>query len=124
VGDAAQLRQVIHNLMQNAQDALAETARPRVTIATQATEGGVELTVTDNGTGFPEHMMQRVFEPYVTSKPRGTGLGLVIVKKIIEEHGGAVTVANVAPSGARVTLTLPVKGAHDPARGAAAARAV
>ncbi|HKA44886.1 MAG TPA: ATP-binding protein [Burkholderiales bacterium] len=120
VGDAAQLRQVIHNLLQNTQDALADTARPRVTIATQAADGWVQLTVTDNGSGFPEHMMQRVFEPYVTSKPKGTGLGLVIVKKIIEEHGGEVAVANVTPCGARVTLRIPVAPASDDARGAAA----
>jgi nitrogen fixation/metabolism regulation signal transduction histidine kinase len=107
VGDASQLRQVIHNLLQNAQDALADTERPRVTIATGAADGWVELAVTDNGSGFPEHMMQRVFEPYVTSKPKGTGLGLAIVKKIIEEHGGEVRVANLAPAGARVTLRFP-----------------
>jgi nitrogen fixation/metabolism regulation signal transduction histidine kinase len=112
VGDAAQLRQVIHNLLQNAQDALADTARPRVTVATAAADGLVELTVTDNGSGFPEHLMQRVFEPYVTSKPKGTGLGLVIVKKIIEEHGGEVRVSNVAPRGARVTLRIPAAGAR------------
>jgi nitrogen fixation/metabolism regulation signal transduction histidine kinase len=77
----------------------------------------VQLTVIDNGTGFPEHMMQRIFEPYVTSKPKGTGLGLVIVKKIVEEHGGEVTVANVVPRGARVTLKFPAAAARDAARG-------
>jgi nitrogen fixation/metabolism regulation signal transduction histidine kinase len=51
--------------------------------------------------------MQRVFEPYVTTKPKGTGLGLVIVKKIIEEHGGTVEISNIAPHGARVTLNFP-----------------
>ena len=117
VGDAAQLRQVIHNLLQNAQDALADMSRPRVTIATTSADGFVELTVTDNGTGIPEHLLQRVFEPYVTSKSKGTGLGLVIVKKIVEEHGGEVSVANVAPRGARVTLRFPAAGAHGAARG-------
>ncbi len=107
VGDAAQLRQVIHNLMQNAQDALADTAEPRITIATGAEAGMVRLTVTDNGCGFPENVIRRAFEPYVTTKPRGTGLGLAIVKKIVEEHGGAATIANVAPRGARVTIQLP-----------------
>jgi nitrogen fixation/metabolism regulation signal transduction histidine kinase len=76
--------------------------------------------VTDNGTGFPEHMMQRVFEPYVTSKPKGTGLGLAIVKKIIEEHGGEVRVANLTPAGARVTLRFPTAAGRDRARGALA----
>ena len=50
----------------------------------------MRFTITDNGTGFPEHLMKRAFEPYVTTKPKGTGLGLVIVKKIVEEHGGEV----------------------------------
>ena len=106
VGDAAQLRQVIHNLLQNAQDALAETAAPRIAVASSAGDGVVRLAVTDNGCGFPEQVIQRAFEPYVTTKPRGTGLGLAIVKKIVEEHGGAATITNVTP-GARVTIELP-----------------
>jgi two-component system, NtrC family, nitrogen regulation sensor histidine kinase NtrY len=107
VGDAAQLRQVIHNLLQNAQDALADTAAPSIMIESEAVGGAVRLSVTDNGSGFPEHLMKRVFEPYVTTKPRGTGLGLVIVKKIVEEHGGEVAISNVTPHGARVTVSLP-----------------
>ena len=107
VGDAAQLRQVIHNLLQNAQDALADTAAPAIVLATVSPGDRVRLTVTDNGCGFPEHMMRRAFEPYVTSKPKGTGLGLVIVKKIVEEHGGKVAISNVAPHGARVSIELP-----------------
>jgi nitrogen fixation/metabolism regulation signal transduction histidine kinase len=107
IGDASQLRQVIHNLLQNAQDALADTAGPVIVLATAVVDGTVRLTVTDNGCGFPEHMMKRAFEPYVTTKPRGTGLGLVIVKKIVEEHGGQVAISNVTPRGARVSVTLP-----------------
>ncbi|MGQ0522824.1 MAG: sensor histidine kinase, partial [Betaproteobacteria bacterium] len=104
--DAAQLRQVIHNLLQNAQDALAGVPAPSIVVATEAQDGGARLSVTDNGSGFPEHLMARIFEPYVTTKPGGTGLGLVIVKKIIEEHGGKVSVANVPGGGARVTVSL------------------
>jgi nitrogen fixation/metabolism regulation signal transduction histidine kinase len=107
MGDAAQLRQVIHNLLQNAQDALADTRDPRITIASSAEGGMVRLTVTDNGCGFPEQVIQRAFEPYVTTKPKGTGLGLAIVKKIIEEHGGTAAIENIAPRGACVTLQLP-----------------
>jgi len=116
VGDAAQLRQVIHNLLQNAQDALTGTAQPRVTVASDVVDGAVQLTFTDNGCGFPENLMQRAFEPYVTTKPGGTGLGLVIVKKIVEEHGGTVAIANVAPRGARVTIRLPAAVAQDVVR--------
>ena len=107
VGDAAQLRQVIHNLLQNAQDALADTPNPRITVASAATADVIRFSVTDNGSGFPEHLMKRAFEPYVTTKKSGTGLGLVIVKKIIEEHGGSVAVSNIEPHGARVSITLP-----------------
>ena len=107
VGDSAQLRQVIHNLLQNAQDALADTPGARIVVRSEALAPGVRLTITDNGSGFPESLMRRAFEPYVTTKPKGTGLGLVIVKKIIEEHGGSVEITNVAPHGARVSLTLP-----------------
>jgi nitrogen fixation/metabolism regulation signal transduction histidine kinase len=112
VGDAAQLRQVVHNLLQNAQDALAETGEPRIEIAIEAAEDAIRFSITDNGTGFPENLMKRVFEPYVTTKPKGTGLGLVIVKKIVEEHGGEVAIMNVAPRGARVTVTLPTAAAY------------
>ena len=113
VGDAAQLRQVIHNLLQNAQDALADTGEPRITIASGTENGAVRLTVADNGCGFPEGVIQRAFEPYVTTKPRGTGLGLAIVKKIVEEHGGTAAISNVAPRGALITIRLPAAAAQD-----------
>jgi len=122
VGDAAQLRQVIHNLLQNTQDALAGTREPRVVVASNAAGGMVRLTVTDNGCGFPETVMRRAFEPYVTTKPKGTGLGLAIVKKIVDEHGGTVTIANVLPRGACVTVQLPV-AAQDTARKPSVAQA-
>ena len=108
VGDSAQLRQVIHNLLQNAEDALAEAGEPRIVVRSEQVTGAIQVSIIDNGAGFPEKLMRRAFEPYVTTKPKGTGLGLVIVKKIIEEHGGSVELANVAPHGARVTLTFPV----------------
>jgi len=122
VGDAAQLRQVIHNLLQNAQDALADTGDPRIVVASAAEDGAVRLVVSDNGCGFPETVIARAFEPYVTTKPKGTGLGLAIVKKIVEEHGGAVTIANVAPRGAAVTIRLPAAALDAAPRPAARAQ--
>ncbi len=107
-GDAMLMRQVIHNLLQNAQDAMAGMTAPHIEITTRLRNQRVELAVTDNGTGFPENLIRRAFEPYVTTKPRGTGLGLSIVRKIVEEHHGEITLANVSPHGARVTLSLPV----------------
>ena len=120
LGDPAQLRQVIHNLLQNAQDALVENRAPRIVVRSEAIGSMVRLSISDNGTGFPENLMKRAFEPYVTTKPKGTGLGLVIVKKIVEEHGGEVAIANIAPEGARVTITLPSAAAHQVASKSAA----
>ena len=108
-GDPTQLRQVIHNLLQNAQDALAGSAAPRIDVETELAGKQVCLRISDNGCGFPEAIMTRVFEPYVTTKPRGTGLGLAIVKKIIDEHNGAVRVENLPGRGASVSVMLPLQ---------------
>jgi len=106
--DPAQIRQVLHNLLQNAQDALAGRDEPRIEVGTETVGERVRLTVADNGAGFPEELMARVFEPYVTTKPRGTGLGLAIVKKIVDEHRGEVSIENRRGSGAAVSVFLPV----------------
>ncbi len=110
--DAGRLRQVLHNLLLNARDALAGRPRPLVRLRTQAVSekdmSFVELRVEDNGPGFPEQMLGRLFEPYVTSKEKGTGLGLAVVKRIVEEHGGTIMAENLAGGGAGVTIRLPV----------------
>jgi nitrogen fixation/metabolism regulation signal transduction histidine kinase len=107
-GDAAQLRQVIHNLVANAEDALAEAAEPEIRIVTRAEGRGAVLSVSDNGGGFPKEILARAFEPYVTTKAKGTGLGLAIVKKIVDEHHGQIEIANGAPRGAQVRIRLPL----------------
>ena len=106
-GDARLLRQVFHNLMQNAQDALADVVEPHIVVRSEDAGRNVRLTIEDNGCGIPEQSMQRVFEPYVTTKQKGTGLGLSIVKKNIEDHGGSVWIENLKPHGARVGIELP-----------------
>ena len=107
-GDHARLRQVIHNLLQNAEQAVAEVARPRIVVRTRREGAGARLTVSDNGSGFPADILVRAFEPYVTTKVRGTGLGLAIVKKIVEEHSGSIEIRNLQPTGAEVAILLPV----------------
>ncbi len=109
--DPAMLRQVLHNLFQNAIDALTGVENPRILVNTSMGTGGVLLTVRDNGTGIAEGVMGRIFEPYVTTKPKGTGLGLAIVKKIVDEHHGRILVENVKPHGATVSIVLPSKAA-------------
>ena len=106
-GDATRLRQVIHNLLQNAGQAVLEVSVPRIVVRTVSNAEGVQLSIQDNGPGFPEAIMARVFEPYVTTKSKGTGLGLAIVKKIVEEHHGKVEIANSGSGGASVVITLP-----------------
>ncbi len=117
-GDAQQLRQVIHNLLQNAQDATeaaaqaGSTPRGEVVLATRLSSTGsrVRLVVSDCGTGFPEHILKRAFEPYVTTKAKGTGLGLAVVKKIADEHGARVDLSNRVDqgvvTGAQVSLSF------------------
>ncbi|NDP47855.1 MAG: HAMP domain-containing protein [Sulfuriferula multivorans] len=107
-GDTTLLRQVIHNLLQNAQDALADLSAPCVEVSTQLKNNTVCLTVKDNGAGFPEHLMTRLFEPYATTKAKGTGLGLAIVKKIVEEHQGKTQIENRKSGGAAIRIALPV----------------
>ncbi|MCO5125578.1 MAG: ATP-binding protein [Rhizobacter sp.] len=127
VGDTTQLRQVVHNLVQNALDAVADRADgvARVRTETSRDERGhlraVRLLVIDNGPGFADKVLKRAFEPYVTTKSKGTGLGLAVVKKIADEHGARLRVANLgagplgaadaaagegAPRGAQVSLSF------------------
>ena len=118
-GDVQQLRQVLHNLLQNALDATETAGRrgaePGVILKTQWLEntGRVRLTVIDSGTGFPEHILKRAFEPYVTTKTKGTGLGLAVVKKIADEHGTRVDIANRVAAGqvigAQVSLSFAIE---------------
>ncbi|MEY3747921.1 MAG: hypothetical protein RL194_1380, partial [Pseudomonadota bacterium] len=106
-GDATMLRQVLHNLLQNAQDALDGKPQPKIVLSTARHGDKVQLTVVDNGDGFPPEMMARVFEPYITTKRHGTGLGLAIVKKIVDEHKGSIKIENSEGGGASVTIVLP-----------------
>ena len=139
VGDSTQLRQVIHNLVQNALDAIAEQPGGQVHVRTEVARSelgdvrAVRLQVIDNGPGFADKVLKRAFEPYVTTKSKGTGLGLAVVKKIADEHGARLRIANLgAPAagdaagavarGAQVSLsfakfapvggTLPPPGPH------------
>ncbi|MFA6014679.1 MAG: ATP-binding protein [Gallionellaceae bacterium] len=107
-GDATRLRQVVHNLLQNAHDALAQTKKPQIVLSTASTHSEFHLMVSDNGTGIQEDIFARIFEPYMTTKAKGTGLGLPIVKKIIEEHGGRISIENNISGGTRVIVSLPL----------------
>jgi nitrogen fixation/metabolism regulation signal transduction histidine kinase len=114
MGDAQQLRQVLHNLLQNAQDATEAAEAGEVLVRTQWNESSyrVRLIIQDSGSGFPEHILKRAFEPYVTTKDKGTGLGLAVVKKIADEHSARVDLKNRVADGrvlgAQVSLSFAV----------------
>ena len=110
LADANQLRQVLHNLLKNADEAMAEagTETPAIRVSTRREEKRAVLCICDNGTGFPSQILSRAFEPYVTTKAKGTGLGLAIVKKIVDEHRGEIRLANRKDGGAEITIRLPL----------------
>ena len=105
--DATAMRQVLHNIFKNAAEAAEEAAQPQVHIQTANADGQITLTVANNGKSFGKDMLANAFEPYVTDKLTGTGLGLPVVKKIVEEHGGRIALSNPAEGGACVKITLP-----------------
>ena len=128
LGDEQQLRQVIHNLLQNAQDACeVKGVLPQGALVSLRTEWNVSrsrvrLIVTDTGPGFEPNILKRAFEPYVTTKAKGTGLGLAVVKKIADEHAAKIELANVIQDGeikgAQVSLSFALEskvgGTHQP----------
>ena len=112
-GDAQQLRQVVHNLIQNAQDASDSQSHVSVVTRWSPARKRVKFTVLDEGPGFSPNILQRAFEPYVTTKAKGTGLGLAVVKKIADEHGARLDIANRVEDGvvkgAQVSLSFSVE---------------
>lgn len=110
--DAVRLRQALHNLLKNALEAIGDERKPHIRVSTcilhEHGRAWVELAVADNGPGLPEDFGERWYEPYTSSKERGTGLGLAVVKKIAEEHGGSVEARKGSLGGAEFALRLPL----------------
>mgnify|MGYP003113616275 FL=1 len=112
--DKNRMRQVFHNLLKNAIEASEEAGKPvdiaiSYHIIVQQHMPWLEITFNDQGPGLPQNMVDKLFEPYATTKTKGTGLGLAIVKKIIEEHGGDVWAENLNPEGAGIIIRLPLE---------------
>jgi nitrogen fixation/metabolism regulation signal transduction histidine kinase len=109
--DAGRLRQLLHNLLKNSLEAIGDRCKPHIEVSTSdVAESGrhwIELAIADNGPGLPTGFGERWFEPYTTSKAKGTGLGLAVAKKIAEEHGGSIRADNRPGGGAVFTLRLP-----------------
>ena len=109
--DAGRLRQVLHNLIRNGQEAMEGNTEPKLEISTRQVvhdhRDMVEIRIADNGTGFQAGIAE-AFDPYVTSKAKGSGLGLAIVKKLIDEHGGRIRAQNRRRQGAEIVILLPI----------------
>jgi signal transduction histidine kinase len=110
LGDQIQLQQVLLNLSINAMDAMEDTESSRriLSITTQTVDGGFELDVADRGHGIPAEAKTRLFESLYTTKPHGMGLGLTIVRTIVDSHGGRVSVEARRGGGSVFTVWLPV----------------
>ena len=121
-GDADELKQALLNIARNAVEAMPEGGELRLDV-TRAASGGVgtaaslEVAISDTGVGLPAASRDKVFSPLYTTKQKGTGIGLALTKRIVEEHGGYVTVEDVATGGSRFRVVLPAGGsvrASDP----------
>lgn len=104
--DAEQLRQVVLNLALNAFDAVGHSGQVTMQVSSNG-RGDALLTVADTGPGIPESVRDRLFEPFVSSKESGTGLGLTICRRIVEQHGGTIEAANRREGGAMFAVHLP-----------------
>jgi nitrogen fixation/metabolism regulation signal transduction histidine kinase len=109
--DSGRLRQMLHNLIRNSQEA-GDHGPVSINISSEWVEHGgarrLNLELRDNGPGFPEIVLEQPFEPYVSNKAKGSGLGLAICRKIVSEHNGSITIANLPNEGAQVTISLPL----------------
>jgi signal transduction histidine kinase len=113
-GDEYELQQGFVNLLLNALDALSENGVLRVTTdtVTEVSAGTRQLRISirDNGVGISQEHMSHLFEPFFTTKAAGTGLGLVITRRIIQEHGGTISVQSAPGQGTTFTVLLPALG--------------
>jgi signal transduction histidine kinase len=109
-GDKGKLRRVVLNLVANAQQALQEVSQAdkRVLVKTRKVDNDVEITIEDNGPGIPDDLHEKIYEPLFSTKNFGVGLGMTIVKEIIEMHKGSVTHQAAHKRGCRFVVRIPL----------------
>jgi signal transduction histidine kinase len=109
LGDRIQVQQVLMNVILNACDAMSQVAPAHRRLAVTTSHGGKEIhmLVADTGTGIPEDSLERVFEPFVTTKQDGLGLGLAICRSIVRAHGGEIRASNNGNGGSTFQISLP-----------------
>jgi signal transduction histidine kinase len=110
LADLYYLRQAIENLIRNALEAMSGQPDARLVLAVAKAEGGALLTVSDNGPGIPPERLQEIFQPFVSTKGTGMGLGLAICREIVEGHGGRIDVRSEPGEGTAFRIFLPLSG--------------
>lgn len=109
--DKVQIQQVLINLMRNALEAMRDSEERELIVKTERDDAGfVSIEVADTGPGISEDILERLFQPFTTSKPSGMGIGLSISRRIIEAHGGQIVASRNARGGATFRFSLPVAG--------------
>jgi len=108
MADNSRLRQLLHNLIKNAIEACEERTDTKITVTTSCDQDNLTLSVCDNGPGIPEEAQNWIFEPYATDKPKGTGLGLAVVRKIVEEHNAQISLTSSPENGTCFIINLQI----------------
>jgi signal transduction histidine kinase len=107
-GDPAQLKQVMINLVKNGMEAVSETPDPSLTISVKRIMDHLSIEVTDNGPGIPAEILEKVFVPFFSTKPEGSGIGLSLSRQIIRNHGGQLSVTSEPGRGTCFRVALPM----------------
>jgi two-component system sensor histidine kinase HydH len=111
LADSGQIKQALLNVLLNSIEAMQGSGR--ITVSTVQQNGSVAIVVSDTGPGIAKRDLARVFDPFYTTKPSGTGLGLSVVHTIVREHGGRVKIDSEVGKGTRIQMILPIKGGLD-----------
>jgi signal transduction histidine kinase len=103
--DPAQMKQAFLNIMRNALESMDRGGC--LSVRTQGDHSAIVIVISDTGRGIPDSVLKHIFDPFFTTKPQGTGLGLAVTRKVVEEHGGDVVATSKVGSGTTFTITLP-----------------
>ena len=109
--DGEQFKQALLNILRNAIESINWSGK--ISLATELQNQRVRISVTDTGGGIPEAMLRDIFNPFFTTRAQGTGLGLAVTRKIIEDHGGHITVRSKLGVGSTFTIYLPARSGRE-----------
>ncbi len=109
MADQMQLQQIFLNLLLNSVDAMPDGGTLAIKTFQYLEKNSIQIEISDTGKGIPKDVMEKIFQPFFTTKPKGSGMGLAITKRIVEEHGGSINVKSTQNRGTTFTIIFPVK---------------